>query len=812
MKRIILVLTTILLFTSVRAAIYYVDAARADNTGAGSSWGTAKRDLQAAIIAAGAGDEIWVKAGTYLPTHDPFANAAPANNRDKTFMLKEGVKIYGGFAGTETLLSQRNWITNITTLSGDLGTAGTVTDNAYHVVMTVNLTNASVLDGFTITGGYATAPGGSRITINTRLIDRYKGGGVYNANSATAFTNCTIRNNSADCTNSDDDSFGAGMAIELGNSALTDCLFDSNSFIAGGGSFGVFGAGLYIGGGSNTLTRCVFTNNLGRVGFIDGSRGGALDLNGPAVITNCIFYNNQAMNGGAISAGGGEFNTSTFFNCTFANNTSSFAGTAFTGFAFATFTNCIFSNNNPVSSGVTNRNEIFSQENRTQFQPRFINCMIRDAAGGTVTNTSCTNVTSGSPSFVNAADGDGADNRWGTGDDGLRLQCGSSGLGGGTGSTPATDFLGLTRTTPLDLGAYKGGYTNANTGSLPTSAITNLQVPVAAGTNHLATCANLVASLQSGGTYTVAGNVTVKTWIQGSQPVGYARRHYEITPATNATTATGRVTLYFTQADFDAFNNQVPAPALRLPQNSGDATGKANLLIEKKSGTSSNNTGLPNTYSGGRSNINPVDADIVWNASSSRWEVTFDVTGFSGFFVKTSPILLPLNLISFTGIKRFECNSFQWKTENETNTRRFEIERSSDAQNFQKIGTVAANGSGNHQYKFEDCNPPAGKVYYRLRMIDIDETFTFSNIVTMNHFYTTSVDVFPNPAAKDLYVRIPDRRLLNTSARIIGINGAHLMTFTLLEQTQQVNISHLPAGTYVLELADGTRSKIVKAK
>ncbi|WP_028788992.1 T9SS type A sorting domain-containing protein [Terrimonas ferruginea] len=812
MKRIILVLTTILFFNSVQATIYYVDAARADNTGAGTSWGTAKRDVQAAIIAATTGDEIWIKAGNYLPTHDPFGSATPANNRDKTFMLKEGVRIYGGFAGTETLLSQRNWITNVTTLSGDLGTVGTLTDNAYHVVMTVNLTNASVLDGVTITGGYATAAGGSRITVNTRAIDRYKGGGIYNAYSATTFTNCTIRNNSADCNNGDDDSLGAGMVIELGNSVLTDCIFDSNSFIAGGASFGVFGAGMSILGGNNTLTRCVFANNLGRIGFTDGSRGGALDLNGTTVVTNCIFYNNQAMNGGAISAGGDQYNTSTFSNCTFANNTSSFAGTAFIGFAFATFTNCIFSNNNPVTSSVANRNEIYSQETRTQFQPRFINCIIRDAAGSTVTNTSCTGVTTGSPSFVNVSDGDGGDDRWGTGDDGLRLQCASSAIGGGTGSTPATDFLGLTRITPLDLGAYKGGYTNANTGSLPTSSITNLQVPVAAGINHLATCSNLVASLQSGGAYTVSGNLTVKTWIQGSQPVGYVRRNYEITPGTNAATATGRVTLYFTQADFDAFNNQVPAPALRLPQNSGDATGKANLLIEKKAGTSSNNTGLPNTYSGGRSNINPVDADIIWNAGSSRWEVTFDVTGFSGFFVKTSPILLPLNLISFTGTKRFECNTFQWKTENETNTRRFEIERSSDAQNFQQIGTVSANGSGNHQYKFDDCNPPVGKVHYRLRMIDIDETYTFSNIVTMNHFYTTSVDIFPNPVAKEVYVRIPDRKLLNTTARIIGINGAQLITFTITEQTQQVNIGHLPAGTYVLELADGTRSKIVKVK
>ena len=100
--------------------IYYVDAAKADNFGAGTSWATAKKDLQQAILLAFGNDQVWVKAGTYLPTHDPFGSTAPANNRDKTFSLKNGVKIYGGFDGTETLLKQRNWQTNVTVLSGDL--------------------------------------------------------------------------------------------------------------------------------------------------------------------------------------------------------------------------------------------------------------------------------------------------------------------------------------------------------------------------------------------------------------------------------------------------------------------------------------------------------------------------------------------------------------------------------------------------------------------------------------------------------------------------------------------------------------------
>ena len=84
-----------------KATIYYVDGSKTDNTGAGTSWATAKKDISAALTLTivGGTDEIWVKAGTYYPTVDPFGNSNPTDPRDKTFYLKDGVKFYGGFAG-----------------------------------------------------------------------------------------------------------------------------------------------------------------------------------------------------------------------------------------------------------------------------------------------------------------------------------------------------------------------------------------------------------------------------------------------------------------------------------------------------------------------------------------------------------------------------------------------------------------------------------------------------------------------------------------------------------------------------------------
>ena len=70
--------------------------------------------------------------------------------------MKNGVAIYGGFVGTETMLAQRDFVANVTILSGEIGAAGN-SDNSYTVIRNINnsLTASAILDGFTITAGYA---------------------------------------------------------------------------------------------------------------------------------------------------------------------------------------------------------------------------------------------------------------------------------------------------------------------------------------------------------------------------------------------------------------------------------------------------------------------------------------------------------------------------------------------------------------------------------------------------------------------------------------------------------------------------------
>ena len=184
-------------------AILYVKSS-ATGLNNGTSWTNAFTSLQSALALANANDEIWVAAGTYKPTTD--------TNRSATFRLAGNVSVFGGFAGTETHRAERNWASNLTTLSGDIGTAGLNTDNSYTVVWAEGVTNAR-LDGFTISGGY----GGY-------------GAGIYTWNhSSPALANLIIRDNSG--------VYGGGMYNNYyGEPTLIHVVFTGNSATNSGGA------------------------------------------------------------------------------------------------------------------------------------------------------------------------------------------------------------------------------------------------------------------------------------------------------------------------------------------------------------------------------------------------------------------------------------------------------------------------------------------------------------------------------------------------------------------------------------------------
>jgi hypothetical protein len=287
--------------------LIFVDAGRTDDTGAGTTWSTAKKTLQVGLDQAYAevtdtnNDiehcEVWVKKGTYKPTvHDPACGTS-CTTRHFTFLLKSNVAVYGGFAGTETSRAQRNVAAaNQTTLSGDLGAAGDNSDNSYHVLKG---TSQSVLDGFIIKGGNADASG---------ALDSFKnGGGMYNNGyTDVVIANCVFTENSARV-------FGGGMAILGSNLNVSNCKFINNVVTEG------YGGALYVSLDPTTsfrLSNSLFINNEAT----DGSGGavGTYNLTPNSRLTNCTFTGNTAGNDGSVMNNSNS--TPTIANCIFWGN------------------------------------------------------------------------------------------------------------------------------------------------------------------------------------------------------------------------------------------------------------------------------------------------------------------------------------------------------------------------------------------------------------------------------------------------------------------------------------------------------------
>ncbi len=200
MKLLTLIAVAMTVAAPLSAATIHVDltATGANN---GSNWANAYTDLQDALAIAVSGDEIWVAAGTYKPTL--------GTDQSATFTLSSGIAVYGGFDGSETSLGERDYESNLTALSGEIGAPG-ASDNSDRVVAIEGIGNNAVLDGFTISDGNSETFGGlagggvylyrTNATLRNLTITGNQaelGGGVYNFAGTPTFENVTFSNNIA---------------------------------------------------------------------------------------------------------------------------------------------------------------------------------------------------------------------------------------------------------------------------------------------------------------------------------------------------------------------------------------------------------------------------------------------------------------------------------------------------------------------------------------------------------------------------------------------------------------------------------------
>lgn len=531
-------LTTWLTFTFIvlacspfptRAATIYVNAS-ANGANNGGSWADALRSLEDALASAGLGDEIWVATGTYRPEN----NIEPPDPRAITFLLPDGVAIYGGFAGHEVARDERDWNANETILSGDIAGddlqeeasncclphdgagcdqaacelqvcelnpacctgqwdypcvasalqlcnlcsgVGNASDNSYHVLTALNNVHGSILDGFTITSGYAfgefihNAGGGMRCqsaspTIRNCTFVRnsaYAGAGAFhNFAGSPVFENCKFVANYCQGNGA---AFATGTTPNVPSSPhFQGCLFKGNFSI---GASGIYATGpgditvvdsvfegnraALVSGAiamnvdeeaEGHIINCIFRNNWA------GAYGGALGTNNIGVLwaTNCIFTGNQSSRGGALTDSG----TAVLFNCTLASNSAAeYGGAVFGEHGGTTIANSILWDNHDSGSNLES-----AQVRVHNGTPDIDFSCIQGWSGqwGGQHNTSV------DPQLV---DVDGIDNTIGTADDDVRLRRGSPSVDAGNNNLVTADILDLdhdadsTELTPIDFAHHE---------------------------------------------------------------------------------------------------------------------------------------------------------------------------------------------------------------------------------------------------------------------------------------------------------------------------------------------------------------------
>lgn len=288
-------------YYSVPVAVYdsiiYVTVTGA-GTRSGNSWANATPSIEEAqSLAFTHNAVVWVAAGTY------YGDTTAAN----AFTMKDGVNVYGGFAGDEPAnydLSLRDFMANETILDGD---------STRRVLNQPNDFNTkTVWDGFTIRNGWTSGNGGGanllrRGVLNNSYISNntaFFGGGIHAKSSVVS--NCTIYHNTATASNPYTYSLYGGGGLYVTSTTVYNCKIDGNMSRYNGGGISV---------GASTVYNCQITNNTAR------KSGGGVEYSG-GTICSCVVSNNKAVE----SNGGGVSGSATIRNCLVSNNTSGYYG------------------------------------------------------------------------------------------------------------------------------------------------------------------------------------------------------------------------------------------------------------------------------------------------------------------------------------------------------------------------------------------------------------------------------------------------------------------------------------------------------
>ena len=180
--------------------------------------------------------------------------------------------------------------------------------------------------------------------------------------------------------------------------------------------------------------------------------------------------------------------------------------------------------------------------------------------------------------------------------------------------------------------------------------------------------------------------------------------------------------------------------------------------------------------------------------------------GFDSVTVSYDFVITPVTLKGFNASVVNNLSKLTWTSENEINVAGFELEKSIDGKTFTLVNTTNSTGKAN--YTSNDV-APKGITYYRLKINNLDGTYTYSNIISVNgKKIGTGINIYPNPALSNITVSY-NKVSNNASILVYTTDGKLVNTSMLIEGSTQttLDVSTLKTGKYILTMNDGTEKQ-----
>ncbi len=300
------------------------------------------------------------------------------------------------------------------------------------------------------------------------------------------------------------------------------------------------------------------------------------------------------------------------------------------------------------------------------------------------------------------------------------------------------------------------------------------------------------------------------SYVPGGEIWHVMDRYWDVTPTTQPSSGVA-VRFYYNAIEFDNLQAAVVADASAMASRADmiaykfatGATVDPNPQNAHTLGTSANFMMMPHTD----------------NLCRNHEYAEFTVSGFSGGGLGGSfQIPLPVELLGFRAITQKESIRLDWETASEDNFKEFVIEKSSDGISFEEIGEVRSSQNMNGSvYDFLDEKPYNGINYYRLKMLDLDNSFEYSPIVKANFNRAKSLEIIsvsPVPFKEILNITMNTEKNTNITYHIYGLDGKLLVQdsreITEGENLISLNVNALPSGTFILNIISDTDNETIK--